>query len=143
MKTGITLETFREEGNFPVENERFTSSAIAIEILGDTSLRIFVGILLGPVLLEIGIALIKFEISSGVAGVRNIEFRLGSCRYSEKSETLSGILDLIVSATFEKKKLKQLATRKGSEVTVPPISRDIGLADEEIISLIPYHKLTI
>ena len=58
-------------------------------------MRIFVGILLAPELLDIGIASINFETSSEVPEVRNIEFRLGLCKYSE---ALSVKLDLIVSS---------------------------------------------
>ena len=79
--------------------------------MADTSLRIFVGILLAPELLDIGIASINFKTSSEEAGVRNIEFRLGLCNVWKKNE------------------LKWLATRSESEVTVPSISRDIGLAE--------------
>ena len=53
----------------------------------------------------------------------------------------------IVSATLEKKELKWLATRRGSEVTVPSISREIGFAVDEVlrdmISLTPCQILRI
>ena len=40
LKTGIICEILREEGNLPVEKERFTRCAIGYEISVQTSLRI-------------------------------------------------------------------------------------------------------
>ena len=143
----MTLETFREEGNLPDENERLTSLAIGMEISADISFKILVGILLGPELFESGIVPINLETSRDVTGDRNIDFRFGCFKNAEKCFSLTGILDLIVSATLEKKELKWLATRRGSEVTVPSISREIGFAVDEVlrdmISLTPCQILRI
>ena len=68
MKTGITFESFKAEGNWPVEKERFTRSVKGYEISTQISLRILIGTLLGPELLEGGIELIIFCTSSGVTG---------------------------------------------------------------------------
>ena len=91
LKMGITFEILREDGNFPVEKERFTRSAIGFEISAQTDLRILMGTLLGPELLEGGIELIIFTTSSGVTGVKKIEFKFGLCKNDEKCFSLSGI----------------------------------------------------
>ena len=61
------------------------------------------GILLGPELLEIGIEEITCVTCSEVTGERNREFKLGWFKKDEKCLVLSGIFDLILSATEEKR----------------------------------------
>ena len=58
---GINFEILREDGNF-----------LGFEISAQTDLRILMGTLLGPELLEGGIELIIFATSSGVTGVNPI-----------------------------------------------------------------------
>lgn len=141
----MTFEIFREQGNVPDENERFARSARGVEISVHTSLRILVGTLLGPEPLLRDIEEISFETSSEVTGERNMEFKLGRFKKDVKFLSLSGILDRIVSATEEKKELKEFATRMGSEVTVSFILSEIGLEMEldlrDMISFTPCQIL--
>ena len=78
LKTGTTLDILRTEGKIPVRKERFISAEIGTEISCLKSLRIFIGMLLGPHALLIEKEPITFEISLSVVGVKNRECRLGS-----------------------------------------------------------------
>ena len=42
LKIGITFESFKAEGNWPVEKERFTSSVKGYEISLQTSVRLLI-----------------------------------------------------------------------------------------------------
>lgn len=71
------------------------------EISAETSLRIFVRILLRPQLYEEPKEYITCATCSDVTSERNMEFEVGQFKNDEKFLSLSGIFDLILSATEE------------------------------------------
>ena len=128
MKTGTTLEVLRRLGNIPVSKDLLISFEIGIEISSQMSFRILIGMLLGPLDFEAEKDLIILMTSSGLTGLRKIEFGLPFLRKSEKWRLEGGIADLTFSATDVKKSLKVLATVSGSEDMVLPIDKEMGLS---------------
>jgi hypothetical protein len=95
------------------------------------SLRILIGILLGPDDLLVENDSIILEISSEVVGDKKKVFAFRFLKKIEKWRLVDGIDDLTSSATDEKKSLKELDTVSGSEDIEFPTEMDIGFEDLE------------
>ena len=97
----------------------------------------------GPDALFFFIEEIILEISKDVAGVRKKDSGIGFFNHFEKLWRMGETLDLILSATEEKKSLKVWATVKGSEEIFSPIFSVISGSAfdvfDVIISLTPFQ----
>ena len=113
----MVLTILREEGKMPVSKDRLMMFVSITEILFETQLKIWVGMLKSPVLLEWLRECIVLSISSGVTALRKKEFgEEGSLTYSSKLPKL-GIFLCSLSAIELKKSLNELAI-SASSVTI-------------------------